>query len=112
MTLRFQYFAFDWTIREGGPPMGSHERSSPLFVDALKTAHRPLSKLTDHELASWVVARLSYLTSGALPLEGDEFSHDTNEFGYKLKITDQKKVSVAHGAIVIHSCSPDILRIC
>jgi hypothetical protein len=103
MALKFQCLGYNWSIRAGFPPMGSQERTDPVFVDALKAAHPPLGELTDHELASWIVARLCYLTSGALTVEGDSFAHDTDEFGYKMKITDEAKVSVAHGAVIFHA---------
>lgn len=103
MTLKLQHHGYNWAIRAGFPPMGSVERTDPLFVDALKTAHPPLTKMTVHEIGSWIVGRLSYLTAGSLAVEGDVFAHDTNDFGYKIKITDNSKASVAHGAIVIHA---------
>ncbi len=100
MTLKFQFGGFQWALREGYPPMGSRKRSNPPFVDALQLAHPPLSRLNGHELASWIVARLNYITSGSLELEGNGFSHDTNEFGYKLKLTDASCETQAHGAVV------------
>ena len=83
--------------------MGSTEASDPDFVTALRESHPKVARLTDHELASWIVARLNYLTSGALCVEEETCSHDTNEFGYKLKISDHSKKSMAHGAVVIHA---------
>ena len=103
MAIDFQYFGYHWTIRAGFPPMGSRERTDPLFVDALKVAFPRLRKFTEHELGSWIVARLFFLTAGTLTSEGTEFAHDTNEIGYKLKISDDSKTSLAHGAVVIHA---------
>jgi hypothetical protein len=68
--------------------MGSRERTVPLLLDALKAAHPPLGRMTEHEIASWVVARLNYLTGTALQAEGTTFAHDTNELGYKIKLSD------------------------
>lgn len=93
--------------------MGSSERDAPSFVEALKCAYGPLTRLSTHELTSWIVARLSYLTSGGLNLAGEVFSHDTNEFGYKIKIVDGQGHTAAHGAVVfsnsgIHFAAIDI----
>lgn len=79
--------------------MGSIAVPSPLFVDALRAAESMLNGLTVHELSSWVVARLSYLTCGGIDRQTS--SDDTNEFGFKIKITDAAGESVAHGAVVI-----------
>jgi len=83
--------------------MGSHERTDPTFIDALKIAHAPLAKLTLHEVASWIVARLNYITAGSLEVEGNDFAHDTNEFGYKIKLSDNTDTTLAHGAVVFHA---------
>jgi hypothetical protein len=64
---------------------------------------RPIALLTAHELGSWIVGRLCYLTAGGLAIEGDVFAHDTNELGYKIKITDKSKANVAHGAVVVQA---------
>ena len=82
--------------------MGSTEVAEPSFVDALRAACPKVKRYTNRELASWIVARLNYLTAGALHVEGTEFAHDTNEFGYKIRITDSDDKSIAHGAIVMH----------
>ncbi len=83
--------------------MGSTEAESPDFVTALRQCHPRVAKMTEHEVASWIVARLNYLTSGALCITEATYAHDTNEFGYKLKITDGNKKTVAHGAVVMHA---------
>jgi len=103
MAISFDQLGYRWTVRDGFPPMGSTEASDPDFVSAIRGSHPRLARLTDHELASWIVARLNYLTSGALCVSEETYSHDTNEFGYKLKITDHNKKSLAHGAVVIHA---------
>jgi len=82
--------------------MGSTEVTVPPFVVALRSSCLALERYTDRQVASWIVARLNYLTSGALSLEGEHFAHDTNEFGYKLKITDNNNHTIASGAVVIH----------
>jgi hypothetical protein len=101
--MDFQYFEYQWGIREGLPPAGSREPTAPTFVEALRAAHPPLSKRTEHELASWIVARLCYLTCDSLLLEGTEFAHDTNEVGYKFRLAGSDGKSAAHGAIMIHA---------
>ena len=83
--------------------MGSTERSDPEFVAELRESHHEIANLTDHELASWIVARLNYLTSGDLCAGEVTYSHDTNEFGYKVKVSDDSNRTLAHGAIVIHA---------
>jgi hypothetical protein len=103
MALKFSALGYQWTLREGCPPIVSQERTNPTFVEALKAAHRPLSKMSLHEIASWIVARLDYLTAGSLALEGNEFQHDTNEFGYMLKLSDEAATALAHGAVMIHA---------
>ena len=80
--------------------MGSTEVAEPSFINAIRSASPNVGQYTDSEIASWIVARLNYLTSGAI--DGDSFAHDTNDFGYKIKITDAAKKNVAHGAVVIH----------
>jgi hypothetical protein len=103
MDLRFNQLGYRWTLREGFPPAGSTEVTKPLFVNALRTRCSKLAKFSDRELASWIVGRLNYLASGALELLGTEFKHDTNEFGYKIKLADSDDKSLAHGAVVIHA---------
>jgi hypothetical protein len=103
MTLKFEHRDYLWTIRSGFPPMGSTEVQEPTFTEALRTGVPSLQRSSGHELASWVVARLNYITAGALPIEGEVFAHDTNEFGYKIKLVDAQKSTVAHGAVVFHA---------
>ena len=102
MGLKFPSGGYHWAIREGGPPSGSRERAALTFLDALKAAHPPLAQLTQHEIASWIIARLSSVTAGALSWEGVEFAHDTNEFGYKIRLSDRSNTTLAHGAVVFH----------
>ncbi len=102
MSLHFSQLGYHWTIREGFPPMGSTELTEPSFVSELRAASYKLKRYTDHELASWIVARLNYITADSLSLCGTSFSHDTNEFGYKIKIEDAAGKSLAHGAVVVH----------
>lgn len=83
--------------------MGSTEQSAPDFVTELRKSHQRIAKLTEHQLASWIVARFNYLTSGDLCTGEVTYSHDTNEFGYKIKVSDQSNQTLAHGAIVIHA---------
>lgn len=99
MLSKFAQLGYQWTIREGFPPMGSTEVAEPQFMAAIRNAGSKIKRYTDREIASWIVARLNYLTSGAL--DGGSFAHDTNEIGYKVKITDSDKNNVAHGAVVI-----------
>jgi len=84
--------------------MGSRERPDGTLADTLKAAYSPLAKLTDREIASWIVARLHFITSGTLESEGKVFSGDTNQFGYKIKLSDDEGTTLAHGAVVF---SPD-----
>ena len=102
MPLKFRELDYDWRLREGFPPMGSVEVDSPRFVDAIRTTVPSLATASTQELTSWIIARLSFLTAGALELEGKEFSHDTNEIGYKLKATHSVPRASAHGAIVLN----------
>jgi hypothetical protein len=101
MALKFQHSGFEWTLREGFPSIGATISDSVPIIEALKVAHPPLSTWTTHQIASWIVARLSYLTSGSLEREGNDFAHDTNEIGYKLRISGQNHTMLAHGAVVI-----------
>ena len=101
MALKFQFGGFQWALRAGGPPMGSSERTDQAFLDALKAAYAPLSKMNQHEIASWIVTRLNFITSGSLELEGNLFSGDTNDFGYKIKLSDEGDITLAHGAVVV-----------
>ncbi len=103
MALKFSEMGYEWQIREGFPPMGCSEHPTLPFEDAIRHAVPFLATSPPHEIASWVVARLAYLTSGALDLEGNDFSHDTNEFGYKLKAQRVADGASAHGAIVMTS---------
>ena len=100
MSLKFHHGGYNWALREGGPPMGCRERGERTFEDALKAAHEPLTRMSPRQLASWVVARLNAIVDGLLELEGGMFSHDTNEFGYKLKVSDEKGITLAYGAVV------------
>ncbi len=56
--------------------------------------------MTDREIASWITARLNFITAGSLELEGKVFSGDANEFGYKIKLSDEAGTTLAHGAVV------------
>ncbi len=103
MALSFQELGYAWTTREGSPQVGSVEPSDPTFTEALCKAYPKLSRYTKHELASWIVARLNFLTAGTLSDEGEVFSHDSNEVGYRIKITDQSNEIAAFGAIMIHA---------
>ena len=102
MPLKFRELDYDWRLREGFPPMGSVEGESPDFAAAIRSSVPSLSTASTHELTSWIVSRLSFLTAGALELEGNDFSHDTNEIGYKLKATHSTSNASAHGAIVLN----------
>jgi hypothetical protein len=83
--------------------MGSEEQQSPLFIDQLKQTVPWLRNMSVHEIGSWIVARLNYLTFGSLPLLGDSFGHDTNEFGYRVRCMNQQGIRQASGAAVIHA---------
>ena len=99
MPAEFEEMGYRWTIREGAPPMGSVEARSLTLVEALRAADSQLKGLNLHELSSWLIARLSYLTCGMI--DQKTFSHDTNEFGYAVRITDSSGERVAHGAVAI-----------
>lgn len=101
MSLTFSELGYDRRLREGFLPMGSTERTALRFEDAIRSAVASLANAQTHEIASWIVARLAYLTAGALEIEGSEFSYDTNEIGYKLRATNPQTKNSAHGAIVI-----------
>jgi hypothetical protein len=81
--------------------MGSTEVAEPTFVSALRAVCPRISRYSDREIASWIVARLNYLISGALEYLGTDFSHDTNQLGFKVKLTDKEGNTIAHGAVVI-----------
>jgi hypothetical protein len=103
MALKFKFDDYQCSLREGSPPIASHERTDPTFLESLKVAHPPLAKLPVHEIASWIIARLNYLTAGALEVEGNDFGHDTNEFGYIIKLSDDADTTLVHGAVMIHA---------
>lgn len=103
MSLYIESHGYLWRLREGFAPVGSTEQQSPLFIDQLRQAVPWIRKQSVHEIGSWVVARLNYLTCGGLPLLGDSFGHDTNEFGYKVRCMNKDKVRQASGAVVIHA---------
>ncbi len=98
---QFSELGYDWQLCEGLPPAGSSECQTPTFEQAVRDAVPFLAKSSAHELASWVVARLAYLTSGSLELEGKEFSHDSDEVGYRLKATRRSDAASAQGAIML-----------
>lgn len=101
MALKFSEIGHEWRLQEGSPPMGSVESKAVTFEQAIRDSVPFLAKSSSHEIASWVIARLAYFTSGALELEGIDFAHDTNEIGYKVKATRTTDGALAHGAIVI-----------
>ncbi len=103
MPLCVSFGGYQWQIRPGGPPMGSRERTEPSFVEALQVAHPPLSSLTEHEIASWIVARLDFITDGSLVSGRSEFRDDTDEFGYQIRLSDASKTTLAHGAVVFQA---------
>lgn len=100
MSLKFEFGGYKWRLRAGFPPMHSI-RADMSFPDQLRARIPALSKCNTHGLGSWIIGRLNYLSFGNLPLEGTGFSHDTDEFGYKLKMSDLGGRTAGHGAIVI-----------
>ncbi|WP_145431680.1 hypothetical protein [Lacipirellula limnantheis] len=103
MSLYFESHGYYWRLREGFAPMGSGEQQSPLFIDQLRQSVPWLRKASVHEMGSWIVARLNYLTCGNLKMLGDSFGHDTNEFGYKVRCMNEQSIRQASGAVVIHA---------
>lgn len=107
MYLYFESHGYLWRVREGFAPMGSIEQQSPRFIEQLRLAVPWVRNKSVHEIGSWVVARLSYLTAGSLVLLGDSFGHDTDQFGYKIRCMNKEKIRQASGAVVIgaqHIC--------
>ena len=88
MPQKFQFRDYRCQLSAGYPVVGSVEPASPSFVEALLAAHRDLSKLSQKDLGSWIIARLTDLTYGALPFEGDYFASDGGDFGYRIKVMD------------------------
>ncbi|WP_146118827.1 hypothetical protein [Blastopirellula marina] len=101
MPIKFKHNNRQWSIREGFAPMGSVE-SQPTLLERLHDSSSRLKRFSDHQLASWIIARLCYITADKLLALGEVFSHDTDEFGYKVKISDSQQRTLAHGAIVFH----------
>ena len=81
--------------------MGSIEALDPRFVDALRISVPQLSDVSEHRLASWIVARIDFITAGALGINGCVFANDSQDFGFKVKVSDQSKVMLAHGSVVV-----------
>ena len=100
MALKFEFAQYKWRLRAGFPPMGSIQ-SSVGFEDQLRLSAPELANYSTRSLGSWIVGRLNYIVNGNLPLEGEEFSHDTDEFGYKLKMSNSAGDTCGHGAITI-----------
>lgn len=103
MSLHFESHGYRWRLREGFAPMGSDEQQHPRFIDQLRQSAPWIHKLSVHEIGSWIVARLNYLTCGSLNMLGASFGHDTNEFGYKVRCTNQQEIRQASGAVIIHA---------
>ena len=47
----------------------------------------------------WIIARLTELTYGALPFEGDEFRSDGSDFGYRIKVSKADGELLGHWSI-------------
>lgn len=99
MSLTFSENGFEWQLREGFLPMERMIRGNDPFENVIRAAVPFLAKAAIREICSWVVARFAFLTSDALQLEGTEFAHDTNNFGYKLTATRKDDAASTHGAI-------------
>lgn len=102
MAIKFNALGYQWSIRSGLPPAGGIENENTSLVVALRAKCPELETRTEHEIASWIVARLSYITAGALEIEGDTFENDSNDFGYMISVTDSSGKNVALGGVMMH----------
>lgn len=80
--------------------MGSVE-IEPRFSVVLKGAVAQLASASEHRIASWIVARIDFITAGSLAIDGWVCRDDFNDFGFKLKVADRSKSVVGHGAVVV-----------
>jgi len=106
MPSTFNQGGYHWQLLEGLPPAGAREKTDPSLLEQLKRVHTPLSRLTTHEIASWIIARLNAITGSMLEAEGNDFRHDTNEIGYKLHLRNEAGDALAHGTVMIGPVNP------
>jgi hypothetical protein len=88
MAQEFDFRDYKCKLTAGYPVVGSVEQHGSTFVEQLLATRRVPSGLSHKNLVSWILARLTELTYGALPFEGDYFVSDGGEFGYRIKVTD------------------------
>ena len=100
MPQEFAFREYKCHLSAGYPVAGSVENTEPLFVDELAAAPRYPRNLSRKDRVSWILARLTEITYGGLPLEGKTFESDGGEFGYRLKIADSQGNLLGYWGII------------
>lgn len=103
MWIRFEQADLRWELREGFAPLDSRETIDPSLGTALRAAHPFVARLTEHELASWIVGRLAFCAGSAWGSLRTEFAHDTNECGYQIRAKNAAGEMVGQGAVVLQA---------
>jgi hypothetical protein len=109
MPREFTFRDYRCALSAGYPVVGSVEQQTPLFVDQLAAAPGFPRRLSRKDLVSWILARLTELTYGGLPLEGNSFSSDGGEFGYRIKIVDSAGILAGYWGIIFW---PERIQLC
>jgi hypothetical protein len=100
MAQEFEFREFKCKLTAGYPIAGSIEQCGPSFIEQLLETGQVPGALNHDDLVSWIIARLTEITSGALPFEGNYFASDGSDFGYRIKILDATKKLLGNWGIV------------
>lgn len=109
MPRDFSFRDYHCKLTAGYPVAGSVEQLEPSFIDELVAAPGYPRGLSRRDRVSWILARLTELTYGGLPLEGTSFASDGGEFGYRVKISTAVGILLGYWGIVIW---PDRIQLC
>lgn len=90
MAQSFTFRDYTCELRAGHPVACSIEQDKPSFLEELTATGKLPHGLSAKDLRSWILARLTELTYGGLPFEGDLFESDAGEFGYRIKVKDSR----------------------
>jgi hypothetical protein len=102
MPCTFDHGEFHVEVSAGYPPPCQYERERDSRFDETLTNIRRLPRgLKRWELKSWILARLAFLTCGAISFEDDgRFANDGGEFAYRFRIVTRSGQLVGKCGII------------
>jgi hypothetical protein len=109
MSQQFTFRDFKCELSAELPVAFSIEQQNPTFLEELAATGKLPRGLNDKDLVSWIIARLTELTYGGLPFEGDSFSSDGGEFSYRIKVSDASGKRIGWWGMIFW---PDRIQLC